>query len=153
MFTKILATLAVTLALPVFSTPIPATYNFNYRVTNLQNGVTPNEFLVFDPTITSPAAGNQWVMGQTYNATWVTSNIPSELQNATSFILLGHSGNNSENLDIKHPLATGFRLLDGWVNITIPLAVDPRDDYFIVLFGDSGNTSPSFSIVSPSANQ
>ncbi len=130
MFTKILATLALILALPVFSSPIPATYNFNYRVTNLQSGTTPNEFLVFDPTITSPAAGNQWVMGKMYNATWsmqlfffsqkieltrccayvhiVTSNIPTELQNATSFILLGHSGNNSENLDISCVVSFGL---------------------------------------------
>lgn len=70
MFTKILATLALTLTLPVFSSAIPATYNFNYRITNLQNGTAPNEFLVFDPTITYPEYGSQLVRNQTYNATW-----------------------------------------------------------------------------------
>ncbi|PPR07270.1 hypothetical protein CVT26_012430 [Gymnopilus dilepis] len=54
--------------------------------------------------------------------------------------------NNSENLDIAHPLATGFPLTTGSVKVVLPKNVTARDDYFVVLFGDSGNKSPKFKI-------
>ena len=127
MLTRTLATLAF--ALFTVSSPLPAgpaTYNFKYRITNLQTQKvsTRNELLVFNPTITYPTAGVQWVMGETYTVTWrkldtvpvveailtnslfcvcayaETSNFPPEEESKTGLILLGHSGNNSENLDI-----------------------------------------------------
>jgi len=91
-------------------------------------------------------------MGETYNVTWDTSNFPPEEESKTGLILLGHAGNNSENLDINLPLANHFLLSKGCVDITIPFGVEERDDFFIVLFGDSGNTSPQFSIVSTASN-
>jgi hypothetical protein len=129
MLTRTLATLA--LALFTVSSPLPAslvTYNFKYTITNLQTQQisSRNELLVFNPTITQPTAGLQWVMGEVYNVTWGkldtvpvlveaiwtnsllcvcaytdTSNFPPEEESKTGLILLGHAGNNSENLDIS----------------------------------------------------
>lgn len=67
------------------------------------------------------------------------------------------------------PLATGFPLIDGAVNITVPGDAATRDDYIVVrtytspfgpmrhalifilntVFGDSGNASPKFTIKNP----
>ncbi|KAF8655828.1 hypothetical protein AX16_002913 [Volvariella volvacea WC 439] len=43
------------------------------------------------------------------------------------------------------PLAEGFMLRDGQVEITVP-DFPPRDNYIVVLMGDSGNSSPEFRI-------
>ena len=71
MLTRTLATLA--LSLFALSSPVPAgpeEYNSKYSITNLQTNSPNNELLVFNPSITSPKAGDQWEMGQTYNAAW-----------------------------------------------------------------------------------
>ncbi|KAG5646509.1 hypothetical protein DXG03_003276 [Asterophora parasitica] len=44
-----------------------------------------------------------------------------------------------------NPLAQNFKLRVGKIDIIVP-SVPPRDDYIIVLFGDSGNSSPAFAI-------
>ncbi|KAK0504097.1 hypothetical protein EDD18DRAFT_1132043 [Armillaria luteobubalina] len=102
---------------------------------------------VISPPITSPTAGAVWTVGQTVMVTWNTTVIPpaSQVTNPIGKIVLGHQANNSLNLDLDHPLASNFQLTDGQVDITVP-DVEPRDDYIIVLFGDSGNTSPEFTI-------
>ncbi|PBK74945.1 hypothetical protein ARMSODRAFT_951009 [Armillaria solidipes] len=102
---------------------------------------------VISPPITSPTAGAVWTVGQTITVTWNTTVIPpaSQVTNPIGKIILGHQANNSLNLDLDHPLASNFQLTDGQVDITVP-DVEPRDDYIIVLFGDSGNTSPEFTI-------
>ncbi|KAK0221761.1 hypothetical protein IW262DRAFT_1482009 [Armillaria fumosa] len=102
---------------------------------------------VISPPITSPTAGAIWTVGQTITVTWNTTVIPpaSQVTNPIGKIVLGHQANNSLNLDLDHPLASNFQLTDGQVDITVP-DVEPRDDYIIVLFGDSGNTSPEFTI-------
>ncbi|KAH7919240.1 hypothetical protein BV22DRAFT_1041110 [Leucogyrophana mollusca] len=109
--------------------------------------VQPVELLVFSPTLTSPKAGDIWTCGQKYNVTWETDNIPEEKQNATGLILLGYLYNNSENLDIHHPLGANFLLTDGYYEVTAPQNATPRVDYTVVLFGDSGNASPEFAIM------
>lgn len=38
-----------------------------------------------------------------------------------------------------HPLADGFNISTGWVTCRVPYTAKPRNDYFVVLFGDSGN--------------
>ncbi|KAF8636190.1 hypothetical protein AX17_003678 [Amanita inopinata Kibby_2008] len=109
----------------------------------------PQTLIVFSPEITYPQANITWVMGSTYNVTWDTSNIPEGKVASMGLILLGHAGNNSENLYIAHPLATGFPIITGSVSVTMPRNVASRDDYFIVLLGDSGNASPTFKLVRP----
>ncbi|KAF9472236.1 hypothetical protein BDN70DRAFT_818934 [Pholiota conissans] len=102
---------------------------------------------VIRPKITSPNAGSVWPIGSTQTVTWDTSDFPpvSQITNILGKVILGRDANDSLNLDFDHPLAQNFNLTDGSVKVTVP-NVQPGADYLIVLFGDSGNTSPDFSI-------
>ncbi|EGN98060.1 hypothetical protein SERLA73DRAFT_182933 [Serpula lacrymans var. lacrymans S7.3] len=100
---------------------------------------------VVDPPITSPIAGTVWNVGETQTVTWNTSDIPSNPTTTTGMLILGYLANNSENLNLSSPLASGFKYTDGQVQITVP-DVPTRSNYIIVLFGDSGNASPQFTI-------
>jgi hypothetical protein len=44
-----------------------------------------------------------------------------------------------------HPLAEGFDIRDGHRTIRVP-DVPPRNNYIVVVMGDSGNRSPEFTI-------
>ncbi|KAN0118572.1 hypothetical protein V8E52_004995 [Russula decolorans] len=107
---------------------------------------------VIDPPITSPTAETVWIPGSIQLVTWDTSLVPS---NGTfpGMLVLGNQTitPDSENLDFYHPLATNFSLLDGSVNVTCP-NVSPGNNYIVVLFGDSGNASPLFTISNSSAS-
>ncbi|KAG6334255.1 hypothetical protein ID866_4830 [Astraeus odoratus] len=109
--------------------------------------VQPVELLVFSPNITSPNGQTVWFTGSKQNVTWETDNIPDEKKNSTGLLLLGHQTNNSENLDIHNPLATQFPISLGYVEITVPQGLENRTDYIVVLFGDSGNACPEFTII------
>ncbi|ETW81827.1 hypothetical protein HETIRDRAFT_247666, partial [Heterobasidion irregulare TC 32-1] len=100
--------------------------------------------IVVSPPITSPTASTVWNVGDKVLVTWDTSDIP-EPKNFTGQLLLGFQENDSENLMLDSPLASGFQLIDGQVQITVP-DVPPKSDYIVVLFGDSGNASPEFTI-------
>ncbi|KAF8895151.1 hypothetical protein BD779DRAFT_1434293 [Infundibulicybe gibba] len=108
---------------------------------------------VFNPPITSPNGQTVWVVGQTATVTWDITNIPpdSQLSNPNGMVVLGFDANNSLNLMLANPLAKGFKVRDGKVDITVP-SVPPRDDYIVVVFGDSGNASPKFVIQAPGAS-
>ncbi|KAI0372271.1 hypothetical protein BV20DRAFT_940446 [Pilatotrama ljubarskyi] len=103
---------------------------------------------VFRPQITAPKAGDVWTVGTVQTIAWDTSNIPAANQNQTGLILLGfiEDGSIDEHLNTTNPLASNFPITAGSVSVNVP-DVTPRDDYVVVLFGDSGNTSPQFSIV------
>ncbi|KIK04103.1 hypothetical protein K443DRAFT_676235 [Laccaria amethystina LaAM-08-1] len=107
---------------------------------------------VVAPHITSPDASSVWPIGTMQLVTWDTSDLPpdSQITNPIGQIILGFNESNSLNLDFTHPLAQGFNMHDRKVQITVP-NVPPRTDYLIVLFGDSGNTSPSFAITAITA--
>jgi len=107
------------------------------------------EFIAFNPTVTSPKAGDHWVGGTQQTVTWRTDNIPPELSSSNGLLLLGYDENNNENLDIHHPLASRFLLTDGTVTFNVPQVAD-RTDYIVVLFGDSGNKSPQITITNSS---
>ncbi|KAF8899499.1 hypothetical protein CPB84DRAFT_1847707 [Gymnopilus junonius] len=47
---------------------------------------------------------------------------------------------------VAHPLASGFRITAGSVKVILPKNITARNDYFIILFGDSGNKSPNFKV-------
>ncbi|RPD77719.1 hypothetical protein L226DRAFT_610950 [Lentinus tigrinus ALCF2SS1-7] len=103
--------------------------------------------VVYRPQLTAPVAGDSWPVGSEQTITWDTSDMPSEAEYQTGVLLLGYveDGSSDEHLDIKHPLASGFQIKNGAVNVTVP-EVDPRSDYIVVLIGDSGNASDKFSI-------
>ncbi|KAF5360950.1 hypothetical protein D9756_004658 [Leucocoprinus leucothites] len=102
--------------------------------------------IVFSPHITAPTSEAIWPMGSVQNVTWETVNLPSEKRKATGVVLLGYLENGSEHLDIRHPLAMGFRMAGGYVPIKVPSKIPERSDYICVVFGDSGNISQRFRI-------
>ncbi|KAI9058487.1 hypothetical protein FKP32DRAFT_1669315 [Trametes sanguinea] len=107
----------------------------------------PKTDIVFRPHITSPQAGDVWPVGSTQTVTWDTSDIPEEARNQTGLILLGYleGDDTDEHLGVNDPLAYNFPITAGSAQVTVP-EVQSRNDYVVVLFGDSGNTSPKFTI-------
>jgi hypothetical protein len=109
----------------------------------LQVGALPVQDMtkrdVFVPKVVYPRAGVVWSVGQRHNVTWDTSNAPTHISNGASVIL------RKGELATPLILAKGFDLRSGRVEVTVPWVV-PGDDYTLVLFGDSGNFSPTFSI-------
>ncbi|OAX41746.1 hypothetical protein K503DRAFT_649824, partial [Rhizopogon vinicolor AM-OR11-026] len=100
---------------------------------------------VVDPPITSPTAGTVWHVGEMQLVTWSTTALSPNITNPVGMLVLGYMYNNSENLMLNAPLATNINYMAGQAQITVPI-VDTRDDYIVVLFGDSGNASPEFTI-------
>ncbi|KAJ7086256.1 hypothetical protein C8R44DRAFT_533759, partial [Mycena epipterygia] len=94
---------------------------------------------VFDPPVTFPTAGTVLISKTTQNITWDTSRAPVNISNQA--LLLLRKG------DITAPfiLAEGFDLRAGTLEITVPWVLNGTD-YRLVLFGDSGNFSPVFTI-------
>ncbi|EAU85843.2 hypothetical protein CC1G_05060 [Coprinopsis cinerea okayama7 len=113
-----------------------------------EEGAANKNLIVINPKITTPRQDSYWTKGSRQIVTWDTDKIPLEKATATGLILLGYStpDDDSEHLDI----ASGFPLTDGSIEVTVPADVASRDNYFIVLFGDSGNVSPKFTIDSES---
>ncbi|PIL31723.1 hypothetical protein GSI_06427 [Ganoderma sinense ZZ0214-1] len=103
---------------------------------------------VWSPGILSPNANDVWQAGSVVQIRWDTSSPPAQVTNYMGRILLGHEQDpdGNEHLDFEHPLAQGFNLSQGAVNAIVPYVVS-SDDYFVVLYGDSGNRSPSFTIL------
>ncbi|KAJ6557723.1 hypothetical protein B0H19DRAFT_1148413 [Mycena capillaripes] len=105
-------------------------------------GLTPLD--VFVPRITSPTAGAVWVSKTQQNITWDASDAPPTISNKA--LLLLRKGNHTA----PFILAEGFDLRAGSLEITVPWVL-ADDDYEFVLFGDSGNFSPAFTIQSDSS--
>ncbi|KIK93334.1 hypothetical protein PAXRUDRAFT_145298 [Paxillus rubicundulus Ve08.2h10] len=97
---------------------------------------------VFVPLILSPQSGAVWIAGQYHNVTWDTNNAPANITNKYGMIYL----RNNNLTDMNEELASGFNILDGVVEIQVP-EVPMGHNYSLVLFGDSGNFSPSFTIL------
>ncbi|TBU35383.1 hypothetical protein BD311DRAFT_743895 [Dichomitus squalens] len=95
---------------------------------------------VFTPPVLYPHNGTVWTIGQRHNVTWDVSNPPKQITNKQGLILLRKSGETTPVV-----LENGFDILLGRIEITVPWVVD-GDDYSLVLFGDSGNFSPDFTI-------
>ncbi|KAJ7147136.1 hypothetical protein C8R43DRAFT_542564 [Mycena crocata] len=97
---------------------------------------------VYAPPITNPTSSSVWTVGKKETVTWDATGIPPGV---TGEIRLGYlePGNPSEHLSVA--LASGFNLTDEKVEVTVP-AVVTRTSYIVVLFGDSGNMSPEFTI-------
>ncbi|CDO70317.1 hypothetical protein BN946_scf184843.g6 [Trametes cinnabarina] len=98
---------------------------------------------VFVPPVLYPHAGTVWTKGQRHNVTWDTTDAPVNITNKVGTILLRKG-------DLTTPLvlAAGFDILLGRIEVTVPWVI-PDSDYSVVLFGDSGNFSPEFTIQGP----
>ena len=83
-----------------------------------------------------------------------TSDVPEELQDSTSMLKLGYDpADGAGGLNEHWTLAEGFPVTAGKVDFILPTDLEQRDDYVVVLFGDSGNISKHFSIVPASDGQ
>ena len=102
--------------------------------------------MVYSPKITYPTAKTQWAAGKKAHVSWDVDSLPDEMKNQKSMIKLGHISGNSLNEHLNQTLAKGFKLGSGNVSFTVPKDLEARDDYIVVLFGDSGNASPKFTI-------
>ncbi|KAG6908311.1 hypothetical protein DXG01_005347 [Tephrocybe rancida] len=98
---------------------------------------------VYVPPVLYPHAGTVWKAGSTHNVTWDTSSPPKQITNAKGMIVLAKG---DYLVGLKKPMAKDFDILKGRQEVTIPADTVPGDDYSIVLFGDSGNNSPRFTI-------
>ncbi|GBE84853.1 hypothetical protein SCP_0700330 [Sparassis crispa] len=94
-----------------------------------------------------PDASTTWTAGYTAEVTWDTTNMLSGSASSTGTIFLGHlnDGSDNEHLDLDNPLADGFKMTMGQIEIEVP-RVSPGNNYIVVLMGDSGNRSPTFTI-------
>ncbi|KAJ7166829.1 hypothetical protein C8R46DRAFT_1071578 [Mycena filopes] len=95
---------------------------------------------VYVPPVTYPHAGTVWTVRQRHNVTWDNSNPPKQITNGIGRIMLRKGG-----LTTPVILADNFSILLGRIEVTVPW-VEDGSDYQIVLFGDSGNFSPTFTI-------
>ncbi|KAI0258672.1 hypothetical protein BC834DRAFT_835056 [Gloeopeniophorella convolvens] len=95
---------------------------------------------VYAPPVTYPHAGTVWKVGQYHNVTWDTSDPPQNITNAVGRIVLVKNGE-----ETNFTLASCFYILIGRITVQVP-EVAPGSDYSLVLFGDSGNFSPTFTI-------
>ncbi|KIK57160.1 hypothetical protein GYMLUDRAFT_263228 [Collybiopsis luxurians FD-317 M1] len=119
------------------------------------------ELIAWSPTITYPNERTVLKAGYGTYMSWKTDDMPEESKNSTGYIMLGwiNGTDTNEHLDWRHPVASNFKYTDGKVNFTLPENLEPRDDYIFVLMGDSGNASPTFTILqfnstnSPSAGE
>jgi len=97
---------------------------------------------VYVPPVLYPRQGTVWLVGEHHTVVWDTSNPPVNITNKIGQILL-------RKADLTTPLilADKFNILLGKIEVTVPWVQD-GDDYQVVLFGDSGNFSPKFTIKS-----
>ncbi|KAN0087582.1 hypothetical protein V8E55_006203 [Tylopilus felleus] len=103
------------------------------------------DLYVWDPVIEKPNSDTVWTIGKEKTITWNTEvgrPEPHEPFNNNGVVYLRHD----DQTDIDHPLATNFKLTEGYVVVRVP-KVKPGKNYQIVLMGDSGNWSPPFEIV------
>ncbi|KAF8234311.1 hypothetical protein L208DRAFT_1394344 [Tricholoma matsutake] len=97
---------------------------------------------VFVPPILYPGEGTVWEAGRTYHVVWDVSNPPAQITNKLGEIVLANKG----YLNLAYPLAKDFDILLGRYEVKIPADTVPGTEYAVVLFGDSGNFSPNFTI-------
>ncbi|KAH6907953.1 hypothetical protein BKA70DRAFT_1400890 [Coprinopsis sp. MPI-PUGE-AT-0042] len=98
---------------------------------------------VFVPPVIKPDSTDTWVIGTTESVVWDVSNPPAQISNKEGLIVLRNV--KTELLELDHPLAQGFNILLGTIDVTVP-AVTPGT-YQAVVIGNSGNWGQPFEIV------
>ncbi|KAF8969664.1 hypothetical protein BDZ97DRAFT_1915209 [Flammula alnicola] len=101
------------------------------------NLVAKSTLDVFVPKIIKPDSTTVWVAGQNATVVWDTSDAPASISNGAAVVLNGYG--------LHEVLARGFNLRDGNVTVCVPSVIPGQ--YNITLFGDSGDYSPTFTIV------
>ncbi|KAF9024654.1 hypothetical protein BDZ89DRAFT_1162147 [Hymenopellis radicata] len=91
---------------------------------------------VYTPPVTDPTTGTVWTVNDTVTVTWDTSDSPEQISNRFGSSIRLRKGDRS----LPVVLADQFDILLGEMEITVP--------WVCGLFGDSGNFSLTFSILS-----
>lgn len=89
--------------------------------------VSPVTRDVWSPQIWSPAADTVWYIGCTQTVAWDPSNPPSEITDSEGQIYLRINGETQST-----PLAQGFPLSAGWVEVIVPSDTQPSNQWEIV---------------------
>ncbi|KAI0258947.1 hypothetical protein BC834DRAFT_667990 [Gloeopeniophorella convolvens] len=125
-----------------------ATYLFTILAVALMSAAKPIQLVardVYTPPVTYPHAGTVWKVGNYHNVTWDNSDPPQRVTNPIGQIIL-RKNNATIGNQIGITLASGFSIVsESRVVVQVP-DVAPGSDYYINLFGDSGDTSPLFTI-------
>ncbi|KAF8867921.1 hypothetical protein CPB84DRAFT_1810441 [Gymnopilus junonius] len=95
---------------------------------------------VFVPPVTFPKKSTIWHVGERQHVLWDTTRHPINITNKVGRIFLRKG-------EFTTPLilANDFDILLGRIGVTVPWVEDGQD-YQVVVFGDSGNFSPYFTI-------
>ncbi|KAL1950416.1 hypothetical protein VTO73DRAFT_5540 [Trametes versicolor] len=97
------------------------------------------------PRITRPTHSETWNPPDLKTVTWDNTGLNVTGLNGT--LLLGYLEKNATRFVWQdQPLAQGFALSDGIVNVLVP-DVPNWTSYFLTLLGDMNNTSPLFAII------
>jgi hypothetical protein len=96
---------------------------------------------VFVPPVLYPSKNAVWIVGESRYVVWNTTGAPVNITNSMGQIYLRQNGMTS-NVSV----ASGFSILLGSLVVKVPDVEKDGDDYQLVLFGDSGNFSPVFTI-------
>ena len=105
--------------------------------------------IVYNPPVTTPASKQVWYAGREEVVKWQVDQdkIPAEANNFKVTIKLGYIPKNGEGgYNLKWTLAKGINITDEEAEVTLPSDLQTRDDYIIVVMGDSGNRSMKFTI-------
>ncbi|KAK0553968.1 hypothetical protein OC845_000957 [Tilletia horrida] len=117
------------------------------EVAQENNEQAPEKRIVYSPRITYPRYDTVWRAGDKVHVSWNTNNIPPAARSHRGFIMLGYKPANGQGgLNLHRTMATNFPIVAGHVSFTLPKDLPTRDDYIVVLFGDSGNASALFTI-------
>ncbi|KAI7877988.1 hypothetical protein K492DRAFT_209274 [Lichtheimia hyalospora FSU 10163] len=105
---------------------------------------------VYNPEIYVPNSDTVWKAGETYTVEWSKTSKDGRTipEGHDGMIKLGYVEEGSIDEHLYWDLAAGFPLNSGSWNVTLPDNLAARSDYIIVVFGNSGNASPKFTIQS-----
>lgn len=97
---------------------------------------------VFVPPVILPNSHSVWKVGTMQTVSWDVSGAPAQITNNKVKIVLVTNG----LLDLEHPLADDLDLFSGSHQVQVPTNLKPGKNYQILVFGDSGNTGPFFTV-------
>ncbi|KAL0082456.1 hypothetical protein F4703DRAFT_1865749 [Phycomyces blakesleeanus] len=103
--------------------------------------------VVLNPHIIVPNESTVWKAGGTFDVKWDTIVYGSPIApEVNGTIKLGYLDGTDINEHLFWTLASGFPLNTGSQSVVLPTDLVTKASYIIVLMGDSGNSSPQFTI-------
>ncbi|GAA5984686.1 hypothetical protein JCM11641_004561 [Rhodosporidiobolus odoratus] len=139
----------LTAALALFATVASAADSDG--VYNGDHGVT---LIDYQPPFTAPKGGEVWIAGGSYSASW-SQKLPSGIDQGnvsqSADLVMGYKVDGSSALHISWVLASDIPLYapnPNTVDFTLPVDLETKDSYILILLGSTRNQSPEFTIIS-----